>query len=73
MDEHVRAFFFATSLYMRAGGFSSVRELETSVAAFLALQNIQPKRYVRSAKGKEILNKAKRARETMPHSGEWGQ
>ena len=46
-------------------GFSSVRELEASIIAFMALRNAQPTRYVWNAKGEDTLNKIQRAREAM--------
>lgn len=52
-------------MYLRDGSFSSVRELESSITTFLALRNAQPPRYIWNAKGEDILNKIKRAREAM--------
>ena len=56
VDEHGRAFFRDITVYLRDGSFSSVRELETSITAFLALRNAQPIQYVWSAKGEASLN-----------------
>ncbi|NCE88410.1 IS630 family transposase [Pseudomonas sp. Q1] len=61
----VERFFRDITVYLRDGGFSSVRELESSITTFLALRNAQPTRYVWNAKGEDILNKIQRAREAM--------
>jgi len=61
----VERFFRDITVYLREGSFSSVRELEASIIAFMALRNAQPTRYVWNAKGGEILNKIQRAREAM--------
>lgn len=61
----VERFFCDITVYLRDGSFSSVRELESSITAFLALRNAQPTRYVCNAKGEDILNKVPRAREAM--------
>ncbi|KPC04972.1 ISPsy25 [Pseudomonas syringae pv. maculicola] len=58
----VERFFRDITVYLRDGSFSSVRELESSIATFMALRNAQPTRYVRNARGEEILNKIQRAR-----------
>ncbi|KPZ15851.1 ISPsy25, transposase [Pseudomonas amygdali pv. ulmi] len=52
-------------MYLRDGSFASVRELESSITAFMALRNAQPTRYVWNSKGEEILNKIQRGREAL--------
>ena len=61
----VERFFRDITVYLRDGSFSSVRELEASIIAFMALRNAQPTRYVWSAKGEDILNKIQRARSAI--------
>ena len=61
----VERFFRDITVYLRDGSFRSVRELEASITAFLALRNAQPTRYVWSAKGEDILSKIQRAREAL--------
>lgn len=61
----VERFFRDITVYLRDGSFSSVRELEASITAFLALRNAQLTRYVWSAKGDDILSKTQRAREAL--------
>ncbi|KPW51156.1 ISPsy25, transposase [Pseudomonas syringae pv. antirrhini] len=61
----VERFFRDITVYLRDGSFASVRELESSITAFMALRNAQPTRYVWNAKGEEILNKIHRAREAL--------
>ena len=61
----VERFFRDITVYLRDGSFSSVRELEASITAFLALRNAQPTRYVWSAKGGDKLSKIQRAREAL--------
>ena len=43
------------------GSFSSVRQLVDAIMEYLAQHNLNPKRYVRKAKGEEILAKIERA------------
>jgi len=59
----LKGFFTGITVYLREGGFSSVRELESSIAMFLALRNAQPTRYVWDANGEDILSKIQKARE----------
>lgn len=47
----VKCFFRDITMYLRDGSFSSVRELESYITAFMALRNAQPTRYVWNAKG----------------------
>lgn len=61
----VERFFRDITVYLRDGSFSSVRELEDSITAFLALRNAQSTRYVWSAKGEDVLSKIQRAREAL--------
>lgn len=61
----VERFFRDITTYLREGSFSSVRELEASITAFLALRNAMPTRYVWNADGEQILAKIKRARDAM--------
>lgn len=61
----VERFFRDITVFLRDGSFGSVRELESSITAFLALRNARATRYVWNAKGEEILSKISRAREAM--------
>ncbi|GID05376.1 hypothetical protein TMM008_25780 [Pseudomonas sp. 008] len=61
----VERFFRDITVFLHDGSFGSVRELESSITTFLALRNARPTRYVWNAKGEEILNKIRRAREAM--------
>ena len=56
--------FFAdiTSECIRDGSFTSVKQLEASIKAYIAARNKEPKPYSWVAKGKEILKKINRAR-----------
>jgi len=59
--------FFAdiTQDAIRDGSFTSVRQLITAIEEYLALRNLEPKRYLWKAKGEEILAKIQRARQTL--------
>lgn len=61
----VERFFRDITVFLRDGSFGSVRELESSITTFLALRNARPTRYVWNAKGEEVLNKIRRAREAI--------
>lgn len=61
----VERFFRDITVYLRDGSFASVLELESSITTFMALRNARPTRYVWKAKGEEILNKIRRAREVL--------
>ena len=61
----VERFFRDITLFLRDGSFGSVRELESSITAFLALRNARPTRYVWNAKDEEILSTISRAREAL--------
>jgi transposase len=61
----VKRFFRDIAVFLCEGSFGSVRELESSITAFLALRHARPTRYVWNAKGEEILSKISRAREAM--------
>jgi len=50
----VERFFRDITVFLRDGSFGSVRELESSITAFLALRNARPTRYAWNAKGKEF-------------------
>lgn len=50
---------------IRPGSFGSVRELASTVEAYLAERNLSPKRYVWKATGAEILAKIQRARAVL--------
>src|SRR4051794_7754742 len=56
--------FFAdlTGDVIRAGSFTSVRELVRDIETYLAARNATPTRYVWKAQGAEILEKIRRAR-----------
>lgn len=47
------------------GSFGSVQELKDAIFAYLSERNLAPKRYVWKAKGEEILEKIKQARERL--------
>ena len=55
--------FFAdiTQDAIRGGSFTSVRQLIAAIEEYLALRNLEPKRYLWKAKGEEILAKIHRA------------
>ena len=57
--------FFAdiTQDAIRGGSFTSVRQLIAAIEEYLALRNLEPKRYLWKAKGEEILAKIHRARQ----------
>jgi transposase len=59
--------FFAdlTQDAIRGGSFTSVRQLIVAIEEYLALRNLQPKRYLWKARGEEILAKIHRARQAM--------
>ncbi len=59
--------FFAdlTEDVIRTGSFGSVRELVRDIEAFLATRNANPKPYKWKAKGKDILEKIRRARAAL--------
>jgi transposase len=59
--------FFAdlTQDAIRGGSFTSVRQLIVAIEEYLALRNLEPKRYLWKAKGEEILAKIHRARQAM--------
>lgn len=59
--------FFAdlTQDAVRGGSFTSVRQLIVAIEEYLALRNLEPKRYLWKAKGEEILAKIHRARQAM--------
>ena len=57
-----RFFRDLTEDVVREGSFTSVEELKTAIADYLAERNLSPKRYVWKAKGAEILAKIQRAR-----------
>lgn len=61
----VERFFRDITVFLRDGSFGSVRERESSITTFLALRSAQPTRYVWNAKGEDILNKIRRARDVM--------
>jgi transposase len=50
---------------IRDGSFTSLKELEEAIEAYLADRDANPKRYVWKAKGSEILAKIHRARAAM--------
>lgn len=50
---------------IRDGSFTSLKELEESIEAYLAERDANPRRYVWKAKGSEILAKIQRARAAM--------
>jgi transcriptional regulator with XRE-family HTH domain len=50
---------------VRDGSFTSVGELVESIEKYLALRDLEPKRYVWKAEGKAILEKIQRARDAM--------
>jgi len=47
------------------GSFTSVQELKEAIFGYLAERNLEPKRYVWKAKGEQILEKIKQARERL--------
>lgn len=61
----VERFFRDISDTISEGSFASVRELADTISAFLADRNANPKRYVWTAKGEDILRKIQSARETL--------
>lgn len=61
----VEWFFRDITVFLREGSFGSIRELESSITTVLALRNAQPTRYIWNAKGEEVLNKVRRARDAM--------
>lgn len=50
---------------IRDGSFTSVAELVSAIELYLAQRDLSPKRYVRKAKGEEILKKIQRARDAL--------
>jgi transposase len=60
-----RFFRDLTQDVIRDGSFQSVRELVSSIEAYLAERNLAPRRYVWRAKGAEILAKIQRARAAL--------
>jgi hypothetical protein len=62
--------FFAdlTGDVIRAGGFTSVRELTRDIHAYLEQRNAKPRPYVWKAKGAEILAKIGRARAALANA-----
>lgn len=58
----VERFFRDVTQTISEGSFTSVRELAATIQAFLADRNANPKRYVWTAKGEDILRKIQSAR-----------
>ncbi len=54
--------FFRVTDTIGEGSFTSVRELADTISAILADHNANPKRYVWTAKGEDILRKIQSAR-----------
>ena len=63
--------FFAdlTGDVIRAGSFTSVKELVRDIETYLAERNANPKPYKWKAEGAEILSKIKRARAALDKAG----
>jgi transposase len=64
----VERFFRDLTDVITEGSFTSVRELADTINAFLADRNDNPKRYVWTAKGEDILRKIQSARGTLQNS-----
>ncbi len=60
-----RFFGELTADCIRDGSFQNVRELVEAIVDYLAARNENPKRYVWTAKGEEILKKIHRARQVL--------
>jgi transposase len=50
---------------IRDGSFTSIAELVASIETYIAERDLEPKRYVWTAQGEEILRKIKRAKEAL--------
>ena len=61
----VERFFRDITDVITEGSFASVRELADTIQAFLADRNDNPKRYVWTAKGEDILRKIQSARQAL--------
>lgn len=64
----VERFFRDLTDVITEGSFTSVRELADTISAFLADRNANPKRYVWTAKGEDILRRIQSAREVLQNS-----
>jgi hypothetical protein len=50
---------------IRDGSFTSITELVESIETYIAERDLEPKRYVWTAQGEEILRKIKRAKDSL--------